>query len=478
MKLLPKLTLLTILVTPYIYQPAQAFVDPKSIFNSYSQGSAGTYDTSQGRYWHGGSFTGRINQTGLTGIRVSPPSIKMGCNGIDIFAGSFGLVSGDELVQVARGAAQGAGLYFFNLAMSSVCPSCKEVMDNISKKIEQLNQWGRNSCESAIKLADKSADLSNKFSGWGKSVGMSVEAEAGNINSWFDDNQGSWGPDGTSFNGLSEGTAKLIANQNLVYTALKNNYSNLTLSTLGVTGLRDSSELIQSIFGTVITQATTGGECTSQKANDKECLTTIHEEATMKLESFVFGIPAGTSSDNKDGKILTCTESDSQDPDCVSVTPVAQANFKGLFEIYSGYLKGTEEANYTDGIFQKIQRKDMLDDVEQIKFINSYRYPWVKMAIAFKGESSNSLAEWLALSIAEQQINDIGVAMRGVMNHALLAASSSTKQTLEPQGKALLETFDKRLEALNEKIKKRKDDYKSSLQIIKANQELSEINKG
>ncbi|MCI2286042.1 conjugal transfer protein TraH [Colwellia sp. MSW7] len=88
--------------------------------------------------------------------------MKSGCNGIDMFAGSFGLVSGDELVQVARGAAQGASLYFFNLAMSSVCPSCKEVMDNISKKIEQLNQWGRNSCENAIKFADDTVDASAK----------------------------------------------------------------------------------------------------------------------------------------------------------------------------------------------------------------------------------------------------------------------------------------------------------------------------
>lgn len=470
MNRLSKLALISILAMPYIQQSAQA-VDPKDIFNSYSQGSSGAYDTSQGRYWHGGSFTGRVQQTGVDITRFSPPSMKSGCNGIDMFAGSFGLVSGDELVQVARGAAQGASLYFFNLAMSSVCPSCKEVMDNISKKIEQLNQWGRNSCENAIKFADDTVDASAKVKSWASSTGMSIEAKAGNIDSWFDNNLGDWGTGGSTA-GLSVSTAKLIADQNLVYTALKGSYSNITLPTLDITGIRDSAELIQSIFGTVITQATTGSECSTSKANDKECLTTIHEEATMKLESFVFGVPAGTSSSHKDGKILTCTKTESVDPDCTSVAPVAQANFKGLFEIYTGYLKGV------NGVFQKIQRKDMLNDTEQVKFINSYRYPWVKMAVAFKGSASDGLAEWLALTIAQQQINDIGTAMRGVIAHSLLAASSSTKQTLKPQGEALINTFDVRLKALNEKIDKRRLAYKSALQIINANKDLSEQNKG
>ena len=470
MNRLSKLALIGVLAMPYI-QPAQAFVDPKSIFNSYSQGASGSYNTSQGRYWHGGSFTGRIQQTGVDVLRFSPPSMKAGCNGIDIFAGSFGMVSGDELVQVARGAAQGASLYFFNLAMSSVCSSCKEVMDNISKKIEQLNQWGRNSCENAIKFADDTVDASAKIQSWSSSAGMALEAKAGNIDSWFDNNLGDWGTGGST-GGLSTSTAKLIADQNLVYTALKGSYSNLSLPSLGVTGIRDSAELIQSIFGTVITQATTGSECSSQKSADKDCLTTIHEEATMKLESFVFGVPPGTSSDHKDGKILKCTKSQSIDPDCTFVSPVVQSNFIGLVDIYTGFLKGP------NGVFQKIQRKDMLNDAEQVKFINSYRYPWVKMAVAFKGEAADGVADWLALTIAQQQINDIGIAMRGVIAHSLLAASSTTKKTLKPQGEELLSTFDSRLKALNEKIDKIKLSYKSALQIMSANKDLSENNKG
>lgn len=470
MKRLSKISLIAVFTLSTIHPSAQAYVDPKDIFHSYSQGSAGTYDTSQGRYWHGGSFTGRVKQTGVDIVRFSPPSMKAGCNGIDIFAGSFGLVSGDELVQVARGAAQGASLYFFNLAMSSVCPACKEVMDNVSKKIEQLNQWGRNSCENLVNFAN-SKGASEGIQDWARTKGMAIESKAGNINSWFDNNLGDWGTSGST-SGLSVNTAKLIADQNLIYSALTQSYSNLSLPSLGVTGIRDSAELIQSIFGTVITQASTSAECTAKKAEDKDCLTTAYEEATMKLESFVFGVPPGTSSDHKDGKILTCEKSEALDPDCTYVKPVVQSNFKGLIEIYTGYLKGV------NGVFQKIQRKEMLNNTEQVKFINSYRYPWVKMAIAFKGDAADGISDWLALTIAQQQINDIGVAMRGVIAHSLLAASSGTKKTLKPQGEVLINTFDQRLKALNEKIDKRKADYKSALEIINANKELTEKNKG
>jgi hypothetical protein len=40
-------------------------------------------------------------------VNVSFPKASVGCNGIDIFLGSFSMINGDQLVQIGRGIAQG-----------------------------------------------------------------------------------------------------------------------------------------------------------------------------------------------------------------------------------------------------------------------------------------------------------------------------------------------------------------------------------
>lgn len=465
-----KLALSVIFSLSTISQVDAVDLDPKQLFHSYSSGSAGTYDTSQGRYWHGGSFTGRVQQTSTDAIRFSPPSINAGCNGIDIFAGSFGLISGDELVQVARGAAQGASLYFFNLAMGSVCPSCKEVMDTISQKIEEMNKWGRNSCEAFSNEMDNS-DLGRSMKGGIKSMGAMLDSAAGNANDWFT-SLGDLSPS-TSAGGVSNSVAKLMVNQNLIHNSLTSTYNNITFSSLGITGVRNTTELIQSLFGTIITKATEGAECATQRANDEECITTDNIRATLKLESFVFGTPA--TAGNNDGKILQCAESESSDPECIETTTVAvDSGFKGLLEVYQGYIKDD------DGIIATIQRKDTFDSgSEQLQFINSNRYPWVKIATHFKGGAADGLADILALTIAQNQIRDVAAAMRGVMAYSIMAAQEGNKPLLKKQAAELLSIFDKQVEALDIKMNAEKENYKSILETFAANMNLNnELKKG
>nr|QTX14752.1 Pilus assembly protein [Klebsiella pneumoniae] len=46
-------------------------------------------------------------------VNVSFPKASVGCNGIDIFLGSFSMINGDQLVQIGRGIAQGSAVYAF-----------------------------------------------------------------------------------------------------------------------------------------------------------------------------------------------------------------------------------------------------------------------------------------------------------------------------------------------------------------------------
>mgnify|MGYP001942744553 CR=1 FL=1 len=79
-----------------------------------------------------------------------PPSINAGgCGSFDFFAGSFSLISKDELVQMGRSIAQGVPSYAFQLAVSSICPECSEAMKGLSEKLEEFNKMTLDGCKVA-----------------------------------------------------------------------------------------------------------------------------------------------------------------------------------------------------------------------------------------------------------------------------------------------------------------------------------------
>lgn len=141
-KTLLALTLLSV-------SPQHCFAGAENIFDQYSQGSSGRYENARSTTFYGGSFTGRINQNPIDLLGFQSPSISAGCGGIDMYAGSFSLISGDEVVQMLRGVAQGVPSYFFQLALSSICTQCEQLMSEINETISELNQWGKLSCEQA-----------------------------------------------------------------------------------------------------------------------------------------------------------------------------------------------------------------------------------------------------------------------------------------------------------------------------------------
>lgn len=145
-KILKVIALSALLFTSY---QSMASSVAEKLFDKYATNSPGIRSTNQGRVFYGGSFDARIdtNPTELVGFQ--PPSISGGCGGIDMFAGSFSIVSKDEVVQMLRGVAQGVPAYFFNLALSNVCSTCSALATELENRVSELNQWGKTSCETA-----------------------------------------------------------------------------------------------------------------------------------------------------------------------------------------------------------------------------------------------------------------------------------------------------------------------------------------
>ncbi len=47
--------------------------------------------------------------------------------------------NGDQLVQVARGIAQGAAIYAFNVAVSAICADCAATINDIQNEVVNKN---------------------------------------------------------------------------------------------------------------------------------------------------------------------------------------------------------------------------------------------------------------------------------------------------------------------------------------------------
>ena len=83
---------------------------------------------------------------------VSLPSFRAGCGGIDAFAGAFSFIDSDQFVAFARGIAQNATGFAFELALETISPVIAETMSKLRALAQWVNNQSINSCEMAQSL--------------------------------------------------------------------------------------------------------------------------------------------------------------------------------------------------------------------------------------------------------------------------------------------------------------------------------------
>lgn len=86
-------------------------------------------------------------------ITFTPPGIKAGCGGIDIWGGSFGFISGKQLEALAKNIASNAAGYAFELALSKF-PDGKDAIGKIRTLISWANKASLDSCAIARSMVD------------------------------------------------------------------------------------------------------------------------------------------------------------------------------------------------------------------------------------------------------------------------------------------------------------------------------------
>lgn len=187
----PLLRCLTLLAALLWLGPAAASLDQemKSAFDGMINATPGdAYMTQRRGVISGGSLVMRNRISNPNLISFVPPSVKAGCNGIDLFGGSFSFINTEQLTQLMRNIAQAAAGYAFQLAIEGVCPTCAQVMTKLQKDIQFINGLMKNSCDAAKALVDGSGlggEIRNASAYVGKHLSTDLNTKQGFIQDWF-----------------------------------------------------------------------------------------------------------------------------------------------------------------------------------------------------------------------------------------------------------------------------------------------------
>ena len=100
--------------------------------------------------------------------------------GIDLFLGGFSFINAQEFTQLLRNIGSNATGYAFNLALATVTPQIKSVLDELSAKVQSMTTQSINSCEAAATLvggAWPQSDASSQLlcNAMGKELGVASD---------------------------------------------------------------------------------------------------------------------------------------------------------------------------------------------------------------------------------------------------------------------------------------------------------------
>lgn len=260
-------------------------------------------------------------------ISFDPPRLNAGCSGIDMYMGSFGFISSDQLKQMFRSIAAAAPGFAFKMAIDSICSKCGSVLTEMQRLTSKINEIGRNTCKMGAMLAGLVPNPLAK-SGEAKLLDGIVDAAAKTVNGWWD-----------SLNKLEAGSQKLSnkpntpAKGNLVWRAF---FTSGTEGRFGApwaaattTMPGELAEIAINMVGTEIvkTDGNSNDTCTAADGTGSAC------EEKPWLRWGVYGVDdlvngAGTTEGNRPKRTYyVCNDKDTE-MSCQNMVP-GSFTFKG-----------------------------------------------------------------------------------------------------------------------------------------------------
>lgn len=140
-------------------------------------------------YMTGGSFSARWSGTNTwSPVTLSPPSIKVGCGGINLFGGGFGFVNPEYLVHQLQAMLQAAPAVAFDIALNTLCSPCSKAIKAIQAITDRLNGLQLNNCLLTRALTVKALDplAPSKLSSENKRADQTLQTMTGAVNMFTD----------------------------------------------------------------------------------------------------------------------------------------------------------------------------------------------------------------------------------------------------------------------------------------------------
>ena len=171
------LTVITVLYGNFVY--AKSVGDSMGDFwndigGSYSNNTeAGAYQLQGAGYYTGGNFVARTKVVSVNPITITPPGIRAGCGGIDVYTGAFSHINTDQFVALLKAIPSNAMGFAFQLALETMSPSIKGTMDQLQSIIDRINTANLNSCDLAQGLVGGGLALAGKTEAYCKTTANS-----------------------------------------------------------------------------------------------------------------------------------------------------------------------------------------------------------------------------------------------------------------------------------------------------------------
>lgn len=125
----------------------------RSMFNgigAYGAVDGPAYVAAQSRHvFSGGGITYRAPRQTYNLFSATAPSLRAGCGGIDLYAGSFSFINRDQFVQMLNNIAANSVGLAFKTALCSTSANLCQAIEDLQRTVGQLNRFNIDSCEAA-----------------------------------------------------------------------------------------------------------------------------------------------------------------------------------------------------------------------------------------------------------------------------------------------------------------------------------------
>lgn len=125
----------------------------KDWFDAQTVAGPSSFSGQRRGYLQGGQFTGRYRLANDNLFSVTPPRIRAGCGGIDLFAGGLSFLDPEYLVEKFENILQAAPALAFSMALKAHCETCEDVMSKLEATSSFLNSIQVNDCRMANQVA-------------------------------------------------------------------------------------------------------------------------------------------------------------------------------------------------------------------------------------------------------------------------------------------------------------------------------------